>query len=156
MTEQTMTRKVLQEYHSFTDSLAYLESIGHPVSPGTFKVHVHRPGPRSRRIVPIRLGHGAHRQVEEAAVGVVFTERMLRRYAAGDQLVEPTTAERDSIVTLREVAQLLDRDHKTVKYWVTYERLIPSKKIGRISIVLRRDANKLAEMLGIRPQTQGV
>jgi hypothetical protein len=150
-----MTYKILEEYHSFTDSLAYLGSIGCPTSLGTFKVHVHRPGPRSRRIVPIRLGHGAHRQAEEAAVGVVFTERMLRRYAAGDQLVEPTTAELDSIVTLREVADILGRDYKTVKYWVTVEKMIPSKKIGRISIVLRRDVNKLAEMLGIRPQ-QGV
>ena len=157
MTNKTMTMKTLDEYLGFQDALAYLNEIGHSVSEGTFKKHNY-PSVRSRYIQPIPVGVGVHRQTgETAAFSVVFTKRMLRRYAAGDQVVEPTEAELDSIVTLREVAAALDRPYKAVKYLVTSKKLVPSKTIGRISIVLRRDIDKLAERAGLRPaQQQGV
>lgn len=137
-----MPRYTLDDYLSQDEALAYLKSIGHETAEGTFANHIHVAG----HIKPIPLGERVHRQTGEvSAITLAFTRRMLDQYAAGNWPVEPTEAEIDGIIDLKQLGAMAGLGRSAVKKRVFVLKQIPYKTIGRVSVVLRREAEKFVE-----------
>ncbi len=135
-----MPRHTLEDYLSTEDAMAYLESNGTPVSEGTFIKHVHE----YRHIVPIALGTRIHRQTGEAsAMSVAFTKRMLDQYATGNWPVHHTDAEANGIIDLVQLGEMTGYGKSSIKQRVFIRKQIGYKTIGRVTVVLRRDAEKM-------------
>lgn len=133
-----MPRYTLDDYLSLDDALVYLEQSGHPVPEGTFRNHVHV----TEIIRPIPLGKRVHRQTgKESAITLAFTKRMLDQYAAGYPAT-PTDAEAEGIVDLKALGEMAGLSKTAIKQRVFVLKQIPYKTIGRVTVVLRRDAEK--------------
>lgn len=133
-----MPKCVLDDYLSTDDALAWFEAQGTPVPEGTFINHMHK------HIFPIPLGSRVHRQTgEQSAMSLAFTKRMLSQYTAGNWPVHPTEAEKSGIVDLVQLAEMSGYSRASIKQRVFTRKLIAYKTIGRVTVVLRRDAEKM-------------
>jgi hypothetical protein len=76
-------------------------------------------------------------------MSLAFTKRMLSQYTAGNWPVHPTEAETNGIVDLVQLAEMSGYSRASIKQRVFTRKLIAYKTIGRVTVVLRRDAEKM-------------